>query len=112
MSIRSRLNKTCTIEVEVTESNARAVAVKSYVTVATGVSTRCMVLNSQAVLAWGSLGKKVTHRFYFDEERNLTIKHVIVFNGERYAVKAVNNAGGHLDRLWQLDAEYMQTVGE
>jgi len=112
MSIHSLLNTTVDITTQDVTQNSIGEAVIAWDAVATDVPARVSQLSADAVLAAGRLGYQVSHRVYMDTDQRLSIKDRIVFNGFSYEVRAINNAGGHLDRLWQVDVMQLASEGD
>lgn len=77
----------------------------SWIDTASGLTCRVDTLKTEAILAYAAVQLAVTHRVYFDADPSLSINDRLVFAGEYYNVRAINNAGGNLDRIWQIDVE-------
>jgi hypothetical protein len=105
MSLNSLLNVTVDIQTQAASKSMFGGdnSGTNYTAKASGVRARVSQLAADVIEAYGRLGYQVSHRVYFDTDQNLSVKDRIVFEGKAYEVRSINNAGGHLDRLWHVD---------
>lgn len=107
MALADMLNSSAMLQAPATSKSVLGGSgVTSWTAKASGVACRVRQLEADTIDAYGRLGYKVTHRFYFDTDYGFeAAKDRIVFDGAAYHVRSVNNAGGQLNRLFQVDAE-------
>jgi hypothetical protein len=103
MSIKTLLNTTVNVQTQTATKSVLGGAGASWSAKASNAPARVMQLDADVVEAYGRLGYKVSHRVYFDTDYSISAKDRIIHDGTAYEVHSVNNAGGHMDRLWHVD---------
>jgi hypothetical protein len=107
MSIHTMMNTTCDIKVE-SQTKDHYGANSAPVLTVTQASVPCRACDltpQQVAIYYGKYDSKDMKRFYIDQSWNLiAVKSWINFGGIDYNVMSVENAGGTLNKLWQVDA--------
>lgn len=105
MSLHSLLIHTCDIETETQTKTPTGGVTKAWATKASGVPCRVDKMPEKAAEQYGKFDVTKLVRVYLDTDQALTIKDRISYAGGYFYVISVVNAGGHLNRLWQIDCE-------
>lgn len=109
MSIRGLMNDTCTIATEVVSKSVNGGAsINSWSTSRTNQPVRvCDLQPWQAENYYGRFGDCRIKRFYFATNPTLAdVADHILWEGGYWQVISIENAGGNLQRLWQVDARF------
>ena len=106
MSLVSLMIHTCNIE---TQSGGKSAtggfAAAAYVTRATGVACRFAKLKpDDAAIYYGKEDVDIYYRVYLNTEQTLTLKDQLLFQGNRFLVRSVNNVDA-LARIWEVDVQ-------
>jgi hypothetical protein len=108
MSLNSLLIHTADVETLTETKSSAGFLIRAWGSKATGVRCRFDQLTPEAVLEFGRLSQRVTHRVYFDSDQSLTIADRLVWGGGYYevrAVEAVYRRDPATPYLWQVDVE-------
>lgn len=104
MSLTSFMVHTCNVETQAQTKSATGGVTVYYVPKASALPCNVQQLSGEAQIKYGKEGYAVTHKVYFEADPDLTIKDRLLFSGEYYEVKGIDNVV-HLDRLWVVLAE-------
>jgi hypothetical protein len=107
MSMQSLMNTTVTIQQEVETKSAAGFTTRAWSDLTADIPARVQNLSMDAILVYGRLGLLVSDVIYFNVDPELTgveNNRRIVWpeNGNKYYPKNIKNAGGNINRVWQV----------